>query len=138
MLIVKIGRETTKQKDRNAEGSVADFVEIKTEIDELNEKLKVAKEVLIDKAVEILGDDETSTITFSVDDDSVQISFGYDIKVKDEATLRKILADRFDDLVTTKTTFTPDKKLKEMALEDDGLHECMSVKAKAPALKVVK
>ena len=138
MLRVKIGREVTEQKDRGAEGSVADFVEIKTEIDALNEKLKVAKEVLIEKAVEILGDDETSTITFSVDDDSVQISFGYDIKVKDEDTLRKILADRFDDLVTTKTTFTPDKKLKEMALEDDCLHECMSVKAKAPALKVVK
>jgi len=138
MLRVKIGREVTEQKDRSAEGAVADFVEIKTEIDALNEKLKVAKEVLIDKAVLILGDDETSTITFSVDDDSVQISFGYDIKVKDEDTLRKILADRFDDLVTTKTTFTPDKKLKEMALEDDGLHECMSVKAKTPALKVVK
>jgi len=40
--------------------------------------------------------------------------------------------------VSTKTVFTPGAKLKTMVLDDDGLRECLSVKAKAPAFKIVK
>ena len=73
-----------------------------------------------------------------VDDDKVKIGFAYDIKVKDVDALKEILGDRFDDLVSVKTDYKPDTKLKEMTLDDDGLKVCMSVKEKAPSVAVVK
>lgn len=138
VLKIKIGKTETEEKNRVVEGAVASFVETKAEIDRLNNALKSAKEILVEEAKEILGEDDVSTITFSVDDDKVQVSFGYDIKITDDEKLHKILDERFEDLVLTKFTIVPTKKLKEMALEDDGLAECMSVKEKAPAFKVVK
>lgn len=138
VLITKIGKEETQTKNRIVEGAVAAYVETKAEIDRLTNALKSSKNVLVEEAKNILGDDDVSTITFGVDEDKVQIGFGYDIKITDDDTLYKILGERFEDLVTVKTSLTPDKKLKEMALEDDGLAECMSVKEKAPTFKVVK
>ena len=46
--------------------------------------------------------------------------------------------DRFDDLVTTKVSYTPTAKLKEMSLQDDGLKKCLTVKEKAPTVTIVK
>jgi bifunctional DNA-binding transcriptional regulator/antitoxin component of YhaV-PrlF toxin-antitoxin module len=93
---------------------------------------------MIDEAREVLGDGDTQTLTFCVDDDKVKIGFAYDVKVKDIDTLKEVLGERFDDLVTVKTDYKPDTKLKEMALDDDGLKECLSVKEKAPSVAVVK
>lgn len=139
MLVTKIGKTQTETKNRIVEGAVAVYVETKAEIDRLIDALKSSKKVIVEEAKKVLGDDDdVSTITFGVDDDKVQVSFGYDIKVTDDLLLREVLDDRFDDLVTTKTSYTPVTKLKEMALEDDGLAECMSVKEKTPAFKVVK
>lgn len=138
MLRVKIAKKESEQKDRVVESAVGLFVETKAKIDELNKVLKEQKDVLVSKAREILGDDEASTITLSVDDDSVKISFGWDVKVDDEGALQEILGDRFQDLVTTNVVFKPDNKLRAMALEDDGLRECLVIKEKAPAVAVVK
>jgi len=138
VLLTKIGKEETQTKNRILEGAVAAYVETKAEIDRLNNALKSAKGVLVEEAKKVLGEDDISTITFCVDDDKVQVSFGYDIKITDDEKLYKILEERFEDLVETKISLAPGKKLKEMALEDDGLAECMSVKEKAPAFKVVK
>ncbi|WP_294962356.1 hypothetical protein [Sulfurimonas sp.] len=138
MLVVKIGKKETEVKNRAVESALNLFVETKQKIDGHNEDLKKAKEILIAEARIILGDDDTSTITFGVDDDKVKITFGYDIKVSDEDALKKMFGDRFDDLVTVKTVVTPGVKLKEMALDDDGLKMCLTVKEKAPAVAVVK
>jgi hypothetical protein len=138
MLVVKLGRQKTEEKDREVEGAVASFVGLKTQMDVLNEKLKTAKEVLVSKGIEILKDEEAATVTFSVDDDNVQVTFGHDIKVKNEDALRNLLGSRFEDLVGSKVVFTPDKKLREMALKDTSLQECLNIKEKTPAVKVVK
>ena len=66
------------------------------------------------------------------------MAFGWDINISDEATLTELLGDRFDDLVTTKVSYTPTSKLKEMSLQDDGLKKCLTVKEKAPAVTIVK
>ena len=138
MLTVKIGKNETELASKAVQAAVLNFVETKGEIDLLNEKLKGYKATMIDQARDILGDGDTQTLTFCVDDDKVKIGFAFDIKIKDEAALREILGERFDDLVSVKTDYKPDTKLKEMALDDDGLRECMSVKEKAPSVTAVK
>ena len=138
MLVVKIGKNQTEEKSKVVEAAVASFVETKHKIDELNVILKADKEVLIEKARKIFGDDDVSTITLMVGEDKVQMGFGFDIKISDDVLLRKVLGERFDDLVITKTSYAPEKKLKEMMLDDDGLAECLSIKEKATAFKVVK
>lgn len=138
MLKVKIAKKESEQKDRVVESALALFVETKVKIDALNKVLKEQKDVLTTKAREILGDDEASTVTLSVDDDSVKITFGWDVKVEDEGTLQEILGDRFQDLVTTNVVFKPDNKLRVMAVDDDGLRECLVIKEKAPSVAVVK
>ena len=138
MLNTKIAKITNESKDVAVETAVMGFVSTKAKIDELTKELKEHKDVLGLKAKEVLDGTDVSTITFGVDDDNVQITLGWDIKVSDDEALKKALGKRFEDLVTVKETFTPDKKLKEMALEDESLLECISVKEKAPAFKVVK
>ena len=60
------------------------------------------------------------------------------INISDEVTLTELLGDRFDDLVTTKVSYSPTQKLKEMSLQDDGLKKCLTVKEKAPTVTIVK
>ena len=138
MLTVKIGKDEQQEKDRAVEQAVIGFVETKAKMDALKTELDGYKDALAAKAEDVLNGSDTSTITFGVDDDKVKITFGYDVKVKDVEALREILGERFDDLVAVKTDYKPETKLKEMAIEDDGLAECMTVKPKAPAVAVVK
>jgi len=138
MLKAKVGKRVSEHKDSDTEIAVMQFVNIKREIDELNVKLKEQKAVLSQKARDFLSDDDASTITFSVDEDSVKVSFGWDVKVDDEGKLQDILGKRFEDLVKTSVVFKPVDKLRVMAIDDDGIRECLIVKEKAPAVSVVK
>lgn len=136
---IKIGKNVVgNRKDKGLQEAISSFVELKKEIDLQNEKLKFVKEVIVAKAKEILeGVDETG-VTLIAGDDSVKVAFGWDISVSDEATLTELLGDRFDDLVTTKVSYTPTAKLKEMSLQDDGLKQCLNVKEKAPTVTIGK
>jgi len=138
MLTVKRGKEEQQLKDNTVEAAVRMFIETKSKIDALNEALKLHKETITQAARTLLDGDEAQTLTFGVDDEKVKVSFGYDIKVTDSEALAQLLGERFDDLVKVSTTYKPETKLKEMALEDDGLKACLSVKEKAPAVSVVK
>lgn len=138
MLEIKIGKKVTEETNREVEAAVLGFVDIKSQIDKLNLKLKEHKDVLSQKGVTILEDSEASSVTLSVNEDNVNIKYDWDIKVTDDVKLKKIVGERFEDLVSTKTVFTPGAKLKTMVLDDDGLRECLSVKEKAPAFKIVK
>ena len=138
MIKVKIGKEITDRDDLELEASVIAFVTTKREIDLLNEKLKEHKAVIAEIGKDILKDDEASTVTIVKDEYAVKVSFGWDVKIKDEDQLQKIVGERFYDLVEEKIVQTPTKKLKEMALDDDGLRECMDIKEKAPAVAATK
>jgi len=138
VLEVKIGRKKTQEKDRDVEAAVAKFISVKAKIEELNEKLNETKVVLIAKGRKVLGEDDAATITFGVDDDRVQVKFDYEIKVSDSVKLKSILGVRFDDLVRTKTEYTPVKKLKEMASKNESILKCIDVKEKSPSCTVVK
>ncbi len=138
MIETKIGKEVSTIKDSTTERALKDFVKTKAEIDALNSLLKEQKEVLANKAKGLLYEEEASTILFQSGDSAVKITLGIDAKIKDEEILRKILGERFHDLVNETITQKPEKKLKEMALEDDALLECIELKEKAPAVSVVK
>ena len=138
MIIVKIGNKTQPRKNTKDEISLLSFIETKSEIDRLNEELKKHKEALCTAAKEELSESDASTVTFQKDDQAVKITFGWDIKIKDEEALREIIGDRFYDLVEEKTTQSPSKKLKEMALDDDGLQSCMIIKEKTPSVAIAR
>lgn len=138
MVQIKVNRSITEEKDAILEMAIRGFVDIKTKVDALNEKLKEYKDIIVAKAKKHLVESDVVTCTLGVDDEAVKVTFGWDITVSDEQKLKVLLGNRFDDLVNTTISFKPVAKLKEMALKDDGLKECLSIKEKAPSLAVVK
>jgi len=138
MIAVKIGKKTKPREKLSDEMALIGFVKTKQEIDALNQELKSFKEVLAEAAKEELGNTDASTVTFQMDDKAVKISFGWDVKIKDPDTLKEVLGDRFYDLVEETIVQKPAKKLKEIALEDDGIRECLEIKEKSPSVAVVK
>lgn len=133
----KIGKNTKHIRSGKLNKSIRDFVECKKELDLTNEVLKRHKEALIEYAKEMLEDIESSSITFDSESGSVKVVFGSDVIITDEVVLRELLGERFEDLVKIKTELKPEAKLKEMALEDDGLKMCLAVKEKTPSVSVV-
>jgi len=139
MVHIKIGKKVVESKiDAKLEEAIRNFVEIKKEIDLNNELLKAIKEDIVKEAKEVLKSVDETGVTLIAGDNSVKVAFGWDINISDEATLTELLGDRFDDLVTTKVSYTPTAKLKEMSLQDDGLKKCLTIKEKAAAITVVK
>lgn len=136
-MIVKIGKKNFGCDTKEAIRAVEDFYDIKKEIDALGEKLKEHKEVIVSYAKEVIDGSDNATVTFEADSKVVKVSFGWDIKIEDEAKLKEILGERFDVLVKSETLLKPERRLKEMALEDDGLKQCLSIKEKTPSVAVV-
>jgi hypothetical protein len=136
MLVKKIGKNEETQRNKEVESAVTRYVDTKAEIDKLNEQLKVDKEIIATFGKNELEESEASTITLSCGDSTIKLTFGFDVRVSNVETLEKILGERFQDLVTVKTECKPDTKLKQMALNDDGLKECLVIKEKAPTFKV--
>ena len=136
---VKIGKKIVDSRvDTELAKNIKSFVDVKKELDSLNEVLKGLKSSIEEKARYFLEDYKESSVVLIAADSSLKVVFGWDVSVSNEALLVELLGDRFDDLVTTKVSYAPTQKLKEMALEDDGLKECLSVKEKAAAFSVVK
>ncbi|EGU23638.1 Hypothetical protein CFV354_0551 [Campylobacter fetus subsp. venerealis NCTC 10354] len=65
------------------------------------------------------------------------MSFGWDVKVSNPDTLAVLLGDKFDLLVKSEMTYKAEKRLKELALNDDGLKECLEIKEKAPSVSLI-
>ncbi|MCT7613504.1 hypothetical protein N5U20_09825 [Aliarcobacter butzleri] len=136
---IKIGKKVVESKiDAKLEEAIRNFVEIKKEIDLNNELLKAIKEDIVKEAKEVLKSVDETGVTFVAGNNSLKVAFGWDINISDEATLTELLGDRFDDLVTTKVSYSPTQKLKEMSLQDDGLKKCLTVKEKAPTVTIAK
>lgn len=137
MLKTKIAKSVKGIHDnKKVEIALANFLATKSKVDKLNEELKKQKDILAEFGKNELSDTEISTITFITETENLKITYGFDVKVSDEKQLRAILGKRFDDLVTTKEEFKPATKLREMALDDEKLLNCLSIKDKAPAFKV--
>ena len=136
---IKIGKKVVDtKKDKALLESIKSFIETKKELDLQTGKLKTIKDEICSKAKVFLKDADETTVTLIAGENSVKVAFGWDINISDEATLTELLGDRFDDLVTTKVSYAPTAKLKEMSLIDDGLKQCLTVKEKAPTVTIAK
>lgn len=138
MITIKIGKSTKQRDSIGDEMAILGFIKTKDEIDALNKTLKEYKDILSAAAREELGDSDAATVTLAKENHAIKVSFGWDITIKDQDALKAILGDRFYDLVEEKTEQKPGKKLKEMALEDEGLQTCIQIKEKAPSVEIVR
>ncbi|EAJ5692751.1 hypothetical protein IO424_000062 [Campylobacter fetus] len=137
-MLVKIGKNETKIHDKRLETAIDEFAYLKRKIDSLNDELKVFKDVITSKANELLGDSDALSIGFeSISGNRLKVSLGWDVKVKDPDTLALLLGDKFSLLVKEEKIYKPEKRLKELALDDDGLKECLEIKEKAPSISLI-
>lgn len=137
-MLVKIGKNETKIHDKRLETAVDEFAYLKRRVDSLNDELKVFKDIITSKANELLGDSDALSIGFeSISGNRLKVTLGWDVKVKDPNTLALLLGDKFSLLVKEERVYKPEKRLKELALEDDGLKECLEIKEKAPSFYVL-
>ncbi|CUU82135.1 hypothetical protein [Campylobacter hyointestinalis] len=136
-MIVKIGKNEQEFNNMLLERAVNEFCNVKAQIEELNERLSDLKDEIVIIAKDMLEGNENTTISFLTTTKGVKISFGWKIELKDGEKLKALLGDNFDLLVTTDIVYKPEKKLKELALNDDGLKECLEIKEKAPSVSVI-
>jgi hypothetical protein len=137
-VIVKIGKnEKEIEAPKEVVRAIEDFCELKAKIDAESLELSSYKDTIVDFAKNVLDDSKNSTVTLSVGNDSVKVAFGWDIKISDIAKLQEILGDKFDLLVKERIEYKPEAKLKEMALVDDGIKECLIIKEKAASVSVI-
>ncbi|MFW5606095.1 MAG: hypothetical protein ACOCMY_00035 [Campylobacter hyointestinalis] len=137
-MIVKIGKNETKIHDKSLESAVDEFSYLKRKIDSLNDELKAYKDVIANKASVLLENSDALSIGFeSISGNRLKVSLGWDVKVKDADTLALLLGDKFSLLVKEERVYKPEKRLKELALEDDGLKECLEIKEKTPSVSLI-
>lgn len=137
-MLVKIGKNETKIHDKRLETAVDEFAYLKRKIDSLNDELKAYKDIIANKANELLGDSDALSIGFeSISGNRLKVTLGWDVKVKDPDTLALLLGDKFSLLVKEEKIYKPEKRLKELALDDDGLKECLEIKEKAPSISLI-
>lgn len=138
MLEIKIGKETQEQKNLKVERAVSKFARVKEQIADLTKVLNENKDILVEFGRVELKDNDAASINLISGDDKINIKYDWTVTIKNDKKLRAELGDRYQDLVTIKTTVAPISKLKDMALEEDGdeLKSCFEIKEKAPAVKV--
>lgn len=84
--------------------------------------------------------DTSGTLTFSVDNVSCRVTFGYECVIPEENIdeVKRILGDRFEDLVRIKIKYEGTSKLIDMAADADRgqkLAECLVIREKAPTIR---
>ncbi|CUU77025.1 Uncharacterised protein [Campylobacter hyointestinalis subsp. hyointestinalis] len=137
-MLVKIGKNETKIHDKSLESAVDEFAYLKRKINSLNDELKAYKDIIVNKANELLENSDALSIGFeSISGNRLKVSLGWDVKVKDADTLALLLGDKFSLLVKEERVYKPEKRLKELALDDDGLKECLEIKEKAPSISLI-
>lgn len=137
-VVVKIGKQEKEVIAARVESAANGFLALKAQIDALSEELEERKTILVEFANAQLKASDASTLAIGVANGAIKVEFGWDVKVENEAALRDLLGARFDDLVKTKITYTPEAKLKEMALIDDGLKETLLIKEKKPSVTAIR
>lgn len=110
-------------------------------IKDIESQYQEQKTIIIQKAEQYI--DDKGTITFEVETEeyglvTCGLTFQYEgvIKEDDAHELKRILGDRFYDLVRIKTTYTATPQLIEVVLkEDKKLAQYINIKKKAVQIK---
>lgn len=139
-IIVKLGhKEKRVINDRELYGAVELAVGFMRTLKEIEPQYKAQKEVIARKAKSFI--DDKGTVTFLVDTEGwglieCKVTFQYEAVIPDDKVkeVKRILGERFNDLVRTKTTYYATKNLIKLATDADKgkeLAECIVVKEKA-------
>jgi len=137
MLEIKIGKSQTQKTNRKIENAIKRFINLKNQEKSIKQKLKNIQTLLAKFGEIELNEKDNASINLIVDDNTLNIKYDWDIKVKDNKKLHDILGNRYKDLVNIRTQIKPLTKLKEMALDNDNLKLCLDIKQKSPVFKVM-
>jgi hypothetical protein len=117
--IIKTGRK--EAKGSAALGRlVSDGLDIKREIDLLQGRLDLINAEIVAKTGQFF-DDGLGTVHVHVGAIDCKITKRDIVAITDGEALRGVLKKRFDDLVRTKITYAPERRLIEMATDADDL-----------------
>ena len=123
------------------EKDVLNFLACKKSWNDLTKKMAKLKDKIAITAKSDLEKKSktTGTVTYLVDDrDGIKISIANDFKIIDEKMLQDVLGDSYIDLVTEKTTYRAEPKLKEMFLElSKDFKNSMEIVEKTPTIAMV-
>lgn len=132
---LKKGRETTSIQVPRLADTIRSARTLSLEIKSLEPALKEYKEQIAGVARDYI--DAAGTLTFIVDGTPCKVAFGYECVIPEEhvAEVRRLLGERFDDLVRTKITYNGTSKLIDMAADGDrgkAIAGCLVIKEKTP------
>lgn len=134
---VKIGKEEYAIDNAGLAEAVILYSNLKDEMDSIKSEMENFKELIVSLAKDELGGKDASTISFLAGGRGVKVGFSWSVNIGDEPNLRGLLGDRWDLLVKSKTTYTPEAKLREMAMADDAIKGCLEIKERAPSVSVL-
>jgi hypothetical protein len=135
-LVVKIGRDEHEITDPTLRTNILSAWDLTTSKKVNDEKLSPLKGFIAEAARNHGKDNQT--ITFIVDGVQCKITFGKEAKIlaQNVDRIKALLPDsNIDDLVKSKVTFFPEKRLIELAAKNPELAELITVSDKAPAFE---
>jgi hypothetical protein len=137
-VIIKKGRETSSLNSPKLAEIIMAAQRLNIEMKALEPALKEYKEQIALAARDYI--DASGTLTFIVDGVYCRVTFGYECVILEEkvSEVRRILGNRFEDLVKVKTVYNGTTKLIDMAADGDSgkaLAACLTVKEKTPSIR---
>lgn len=139
--IVKKGKDQIACHDRVFADNIRLACGLMADIRKIDPMLKAQKEVIAERAREYI--DNAGTVTFIVDEISCKVTFGYECTIPEGniEEVRRLLGDRFEDLVKVKTVYNGTSKLIEMAADADrgrAIAKHLVVKEKSPSIQITE
>lgn len=137
-VIIKKGKEQWSLKDSTLADVIRLANNLTNEMKALEPSLKEYKTHIAKVAKDYI--DASGTVTFIVDGIQCKITFGYECVIPEENVeeVKRILGDRFEDLVRTKIKHEGTMKLIDMAADGDrgqAIAKCLVIKEKTPSIR---
>ncbi|MEW6115356.1 MAG: hypothetical protein AB1553_00440 [Nitrospirota bacterium] len=134
---LKKGRETTTISVPRLADTIRSARGLTIEMKSLEPALKEYRDYIASVAKDYI--DASGTLTFIIDGIRCKVTFGYECVIPEEhvAEVRRLLGERFDDLVRTKITHSGTSKLIDMAADGDrgkAIAGCLVIKEKTPGV----
>ncbi len=138
VITIKFGKDTREITDADLADVLKRAYMLYSVMQELKEEYDEEKKRLISKARTYIGD--KGTITFVHSGIEVKITFQHEVIIPNDKVeqLKKLLGERFNDLVKTKTIYYATANLIDMAVDADRgkeIAECIIVKEKGVQIK---
>ncbi|MBI3584227.1 MAG: hypothetical protein HY096_09820 [Nitrospinae bacterium] len=137
-VIIKKGREQWKIEDVKLAEVINEAWNLNTDLKEMKHQYDELKDYIEDAARNYL--EENGTLRFAVDGIICSVTFGNECVIDEEHIdeVKRLLGDRFPDLVRTKIKYEGTMKLIELAADGDRGKEIakhLIVKEKSPSVR---